>query len=131
MQEVSEEESADPEFGRIPRRSTGVREESRMKLKAMGTDALSVDREIVELGQVEQLVDPEQTMALAFCLKYALQNLFDGKRSLKEAVSCLVTRMEEEGLSELTKSGGISADLAMPRPQEIHACFNRYRELSL
>ena len=39
--------------------------------------------------------------------------------------------MDQKGLAGLSSGGYLPTDLAMPRRQEIFACFNRYRGLKL
>ena len=70
-----------PDFQRILFASkAGGRD--RMKIKTMGKDALSIDRETVDLRYVEQLADPEQVVMLGQILKYVLQNMAGGKKTV-------------------------------------------------
>jgi hypothetical protein len=46
----------------------------------MGKDGIQMNRETIELRYVEQIVDAEQTNVLGYLVKYAEQNLFDGKK---------------------------------------------------
>ena len=55
-------------------------------MKALGKEAVSVNREEVDLRLVEQLTDHEQLEALVQILKYMKLHMFDGKRTLQEAV---------------------------------------------
>ena len=48
-------------------------------MKVMGRDSLMIDREVVDLRYVEQLVDTEQLGALGYLLKYGGSHLIDGK----------------------------------------------------
>lgn len=116
-----------PQFGRVLF-SKGPRQGSRMKIKAMGRDAVSVDRETVDLRYVEQLVDTEQVVMLGYILKYVLQEMSGGKLSLKETVARLFDIMEKKGMQGIYGGRYIPAGLAMPRPQEVFACLNRYRK---
>ena len=43
----------------------------------------------------------------------------------------MVSMAAEKGLAGLSSGGSLLSDLAMPRRQEIFACFNRYRGLKL
>lgn len=97
-------------------------QEPRMKIKTMGMDSISVDRESIDLRLVEQLVDTEQLNALGQLLKYAHLHFVDGKRSLSEVVDLLEKTMDEKGLNVITQK-----PFARPRRQEIFACINRYR----
>ena len=98
----------------------------RLKVKVHGKDGFSIGKQDVDLRYIEQLIDSEQTQALGGLLKYAVEKLIDGKRTLPEIVEILCDRLEKEGLSFLAE-GYISCGYAVPRRQEIYACFNRYR----
>ena len=98
----------------------------RLKVKVHGRDGFSIGKQEVDLRYIEQLIDSEQTQTLGALLKYAVEKLTDGKRTLPEIVELLSSKLEKEGLSFLSE-GYISCGYAMPRKQEIYACFNRYR----
>ena len=116
-----------PDFRRCPRPSPEFRE-GRVKLKAQGRDSVSVNREVIDLRGLEQLSDGEQAAALGYCLLYAQRNLMDGKRTLQQIAGELDRLLETRGPAALCEQGGVPF-LARPRPQEICACFNRYRGL--
>ncbi len=116
-----------PDFHRIPQTAQGFRKNDRIKMKTLGKDAFSIQRDTVDLRYVEQLVDSEQTTALAWILKYAQLHCCDGKKTLREVVDELMQLLQTKGFEALADSSYLSADLAMPRPQEVFACFNRYR----
>lgn len=98
----------------------------RLKLKVHGKDGFSIGKQEVDLRYIEQLTDGEQTQTLGALLKYAVEKLIDGKRTLPEIVELLYEKLEKEGLGFLGE-GYVSCGYAMPRKQEIYACFNRYR----
>ena len=98
----------------------------RLKVKVHGRDGFSIGKQEVDLRYVEQLIDSEQTGALGALLKYAVEKLIDGKRTLQEIVELLCSKLEKEGLSFLSE-GYTSCGYAVPRRQEVYACFNRYR----
>ncbi len=101
----------------------------RMKVKGMGKDAVSIDRDTIELRYVEQLVDSEQTMALGYLVKYAKKHLFDGKKDLQAVVSLLEETIQKKGFGAICESRYLPCNLALPRTQEIYACLNRCRSL--
>ncbi|WWR16398.1 ABC-ATPase domain-containing protein [Lachnospiraceae bacterium JLR.KK008] len=96
------------------------------KVKTLGRDAFSIDKETVDLRYVEQLADSEQTGALAHLLRYALEQAADGKRTVREVVRLLSDTMDRKGWEPFCGSY-IPCGLARPREQEIFACLNRYR----
>ncbi len=103
----------------------------RMKVKGMGKDAVSIDKDTIELRYVEQLVDSEQTMALGYMVKYARQKLFDGKKDLRTVAGMLEKIVEEKGLGAVCEGRYLPCNLAVPRIQEIYACLNRCRALRI
>ncbi len=116
---------------RVPKPDPAIQKEDRVKLKAMGTSELMLCRECVELRYLEQLKDQEQTLALAYLLRYVEKKLFDGKKSLEEIGMLLEKQLREQGMESLFERGETIASLARPRKQEIMACINRYRRLGL
>ena len=97
----------------------------------MGREAVSIDRETIDLRYVEQIVDSEQVTALGYCVKYAQKNIFDGKTTLIQVVDQLEAVMEKQGMAAVCESRSSVANMARPRRQEIFACFDRYRSLKL
>lgn len=120
-----------PEFDRCPKADKAFRANERIKMKTLGCEAVQINRESIDLRYVEQLVDSEQVTALGYCVRYAQMNYFNGKTNLMEAVAKLAEQIEQNGLSGLCESPSNVSSLAMPRTQEIFACFNRYRGLLL
>ncbi len=114
--------------GRGPKDSgNGTREERSLKTKTHDRYTFSIGKESVDLRYVEQLTDYEQTAALAAILRYACENLIDGKRTLDQIVRLLLHQLETKGLSSVCGTSYTPCGLAMPRAQEIYACFNRFR----
>lgn len=110
--------------------NSGDNRSERTKVKSMGQEAVSLNKETIQLHYVEQLVDNEQTAALGYLLAYAQSNLFHGNLSMQEIVDRLMNLIQEKGLSSIVEGGYLPSGLAIPRKQEIFACFNRYRGLS-
>ena len=102
-------------------------EHKSLKTKVSKTDGFTLGRQEIDLRYTEQLIDTEQTAALSLLLKYAVEHLIDGKRTLSEIVELLDSRLRQQGLSFLSGNSEIACGYAMPRIQEIYACFNRYR----
>lgn len=123
--------AAPPRTSRCPRPSPAFRKNDRIKMKTMGKDAFSINKETVDLRYVEQLVDSEQTTALAYLLKYMELHCFDGRTPLTKIIPTLSAQLLEKGLASINEGSYLSWGLAMPRPQEIYACIDRYRGLVL
>ena len=116
---------------RRPKASPEFQSGDRIKLKTMGRDGVSLNRETIDLRYVEQLIDSEQTAALGYCMLYAQKHLLDGRRTLRQVVDALDELMERDTLAALCESRSGVAFLARPRKQEIFACLNRYRGLKM
>ena len=99
----------------------------RLKTKVSKTDGFSLGRQEIDLRYIEQLIDTEQTAALSLLLKYAVEHLIDGKRTLPEIVGFLQKNLTQNGLAFFADNHKISCGYAVPRLQEVYACFNRYR----
>ena len=117
--------------GAVKRRDyrTGVIKDAgeHLKVKTLGVDGFALGKQNVDLRYLEQLIDSEQTAALGQLLKYAIENLVDGKRSIADVVEYLQVKLDKEGMQFTAGRGTLAGGLAIPRKQEIYACFNRYR----
>lgn len=120
-----------PSFRRMPRANSSVKNDNRLKIKTMGRDTISLNRDTIDLRYVEQLTDSEQTAALGYILAYAENNLLDGKKDLRTCVDAVLNLIYTKGLGAIAGGSYLPANLALPRRQEIFACFNRYRGLNL
>lgn len=114
-------------YDRRGHRGDSREREDRIKVKVYGKDSLQVGKEPVELRFVEQLIDSEQTAALAQMLRYSIEHQLLERYSLKEVVALLLKELEKGGLSAIGDTSYSAMGLCMPRPQEIFACLNRYR----
>ncbi|MCM1173477.1 MAG: ABC-ATPase domain-containing protein [Blautia sp.] len=100
--------------------------EERLKIKRMGKTAFSIGKESLDLRYVEQLVDEEQTQTLAYLLRYAKEHYGDKKTDIVSVVRALENILKTKGLAGICDKGNVPSGLAMPRVQEIFACFSRY-----
>lgn len=118
-----------PSFERIFSQNRKLAGSDRIKMKTMGMDGISIDRETIDLRYLEQLADPEQLSMLAQIVKYAELNVLDGKKTLAQVVDILETLLTQKGFGGICGERNVASGLAMPRRQEIFACLNRYRRL--
>lgn len=124
-----------PESHRIMQKQTpAVRSHGRnagrpeqLKIKVHGKDGFLIGKQDVDLRYIEQLIDTEQTTALGLLLKYTIEKLADGTRTIDDIVKYLADQLKHKGLSFLSEGSYIPCGYAMPRIQEIYSCFNRYR----
>lgn len=127
LPEETAEAFGQPDFSR--RAKSAQRLGERIKIKSMGLDGVSIDKEMIDLRYVEQLADPEQVCMLGHIMKYAILNLMDGRRTVTEIVEQLTDLLEREGMESIYGGRFLPGGYAVPRKQEIAACLNRYRKL--
>ena len=101
--------------------------DGRIKVKVYGKDSLQVGRSPVDLRFVEQLIDPEQTNALAQILRYCVEHQLLERYTVADTVALVQKEITKGGLSAISDSSYAAMGLCMPRVQEIFACMNRYR----
>lgn len=118
----------EPDFARIVKRDAAFAKDDRIKMKTLGLDGFSINRETVDMRYVEQLVDGEQLTALSYLIKYMKLHFFDGKRSVREAVELICREMESKEFAAFCERD-IPGNLVLPRKQELYAAVNRCREL--
>lgn len=106
-------------------RGTGM-EEEREKLKVMGRESLMLGKEQLDLRYLEQLADREQTQTLGCLLKYAKEQYSGKTTDLAALVEDLIRKLEKEGVGSVSGQKEVPAGMAMPRRQEIYACFDRF-----
>lgn len=98
----------------------------RVKMKVMGKDSISINKETIDLRYVEQLVDTGQLAGLANIVWYLRTQLLTNKISMAEAVDKVEEILKTSGFEKLCQ-GKVPGHLTVPRRQEIFACLNRWR----
>ena len=112
--------------GRGGRGGSGDSRHEHMKVKTFGRDSFSLDKETIDMRYVEQLADSEQTNALAHLLRYGLEQIIDGRKTVRQTVQVLSDILDKQGWDPFCSSY-VPCGLAKPRKQEIFACINRFR----
>lgn len=123
--------SANPKSRRVPVKNSALAGESRIKLKILSEDQFVLMKDEVDVRGLEQIVDREQTAALAYLLRYLQIHVIDGKMTLSQIVDRLEQMLERKGLEELFDGGTVSNGLAAVRREEIFGMINRYRKLKI
>ena len=123
--------AAPPCFDRRPQPSPSFSGGDRIKIKTLPREGVMVNKEVIDLRYVEQLVDSEQLTALGYCVVYALRNLLDGRRDLRRVADELEAAIDRGTLAALCGDRSGVPGLARPRRQEILACLNRCRCLRI
>lgn len=129
--------------GKLERRSTGrpgrrgrarggdgagTARHEHLKVRGHGRDGFSVGSFEADLRLVEQLVDAEQSAALAQMVRMVLEHgLLDGTRALRGVVDEAFRVLDEQGWEALSPYGDAACGLARPRPCELFAALNRLR----
>mgnify|MGYP005775509695 FL=1 len=120
-----------PDFKRCPKASPAFKGNDRIKMKTLSKEGVMINKETIDLRYVEQITDSEQVTALGYCMRYAQKHILDGRKDLRQVVEELEKAIDKGTLSALCESSSSISSMAMPRKQEIFACFNRYRGLKL
>lgn len=110
------------------------RKGDRPKTKVYGMETIQLDKQRIDVSDLEQIVEAGQTEAIAWALRGVLERFAnDDDASLSALIAKIGNRLESEGLDELSKYGARQwpAHLSMPRPIEVGAALNRYRALKL
>ena len=123
--------AAPPCFDRRPQSSPSFSGGDRIKIKTLPREGVMVNKEVIDLRYVEQLVDSEQLTALGYCVVYAQRNLLDGRRDLRRVADELEAAIDRGTLAALCGDRSGVPGLARPRRQEILACLNRCRGLRI
>ncbi|MGH4117449.1 ABC-ATPase domain-containing protein [Clostridium sp.] len=121
----------DISFNRVVKAGTIKSGEKGVKIKAIGHDTLSINREDINLRAVEQIVDTEQINAIGSIMKWAEASIMNRGLNFENMVDDIICEIEKNGLISMERVKGGSGSLALPRKQEIMAAYNRYRNLKI
>ena len=98
----------------------------RVKMKVMGRDSISINKETIDLRYVEQLVDTGQLAGLANIVWFIRTHFLSGDMSMTEMVNRTEELLKTSGFEKVC-AGRVPGNLTVPRRQEIFACLNRWR----
>ena len=118
-----------PDFRRLPARNGALLKEDRIKLKVLSEDQFLLARDEVDLRGLEQIVDREQTAALAFILKYMQLHIMYRQLTMRQAVDRIISVISSKGPEVLFDGATVGNGLAEVRRAEIFGMINRYRKL--
>lgn len=102
-----------------------------VKIKSIGTDSLCINKDIIDLKSLEQIVDAEQVNALGYIMKLAEDRIINNSKTLQEITHDILDFICTNGLISVSSTSYGNGNLSLPRKQEIISCFNRYRNLKL
>lgn len=109
-----------------PLRSSRDGRDRGSKIKTMGTDGFSLNKETVDLRYLEQITDGEQMMAIGKLLDGILHTYAGRKVKLSSVLDEIMGELDSKGFAGMPGGQGLS-DMAMPRRFEVGGCVNRYR----
>jgi predicted ABC-class ATPase len=121
----------DISFNRVIKAGTIKTGEKGIKIKTIGLNTLSINREDIDLRGLEQIVDMQQVNAIGSIMKWAEANIMNKGLGFESMVDNIISEIEKNGLITIERVKGGSGSLAMPRKQEIMAAYNRYRNLKV
>lgn len=119
-------------FGQItPRVPVRRRKPERSKTKVSAPGMIQLDKTSLDLGDVEQVVEPGQWEAIAWLTRGLLEEIANARVPLKELLGTLERRINSETLDTVVKFGSAAypANLTRPRMVDVAAAVNRYRAL--
>ncbi len=102
-----------------------------VKIKSIGTDSLCINKDIIDLKSLEQIIDAEQVNSLGYIMKFAEDKIINNNKTLQGVVDDIFDFINKNGLINVSSTSYGNGNLSMPRKQEIISCFNRYRNLKL
>ena len=106
----------------------------RVKVRARGMENIQFGQENIDLDDVEQLVDPSQSVAIANLLLYVVNRGYvDNRSTLRQLLERIYGEIAAGGLEVISPFRGERhpGDYAMPRMLEVAAAINRLRTLTV
>lgn len=97
------------------------------RIYASRTDRLIYGSTEVDLGGIDQLVEPSQTKAIGLAMEYAKQ-FMDGNRTLRKVIDRVRADMDRHGLDLLDRRG--IGDIIEFRSVDLAAVINRFRGMT-
>ena len=101
-----------------------------IKIKNLGKDGLSINKENIDLKSVEQIVDGEQINTIGMAIKF-IEDKYSGKDLTIEKIVDEIEKDITKNLIDIDNIKGGNGSLAMPRKQEILCAINRLRTLKI
>ena len=101
-----------------------------IKIKTLGKDGLSINKENIDLKSVEQIVDGEQINTIGMAIKF-IEDKYSGKNLTIEKIVDEIEKDITKNLIGIDNIKGGNGSLAMPRKQEILCAINRLRTLKI
>lgn len=117
-------------FDRVILRGTIESGPKGTKIKTLGKDGLSINRDNIDLRAVEQIVDTEQLNTIGAIMKYVENNLMGKNLTLIEVTDKMINEINNNLINIDNTKGGYGS-LATVRKQELISAYNRFRKLKI
>lgn len=134
MQNPRKKEEVSPVLKNPPRvllKSTFSMGKRGVKIKSRGLDQITYNKINIDLRDLEQLIDPNQTNTISFVLQYIMQQVVNDQMTLPEAVDKVYKDIITKGLDVVSPYRGHPGNMALPRKYEIAGTLNRFRGLKI
>ena len=118
------------DFGRVLDKGSISEGPKGIKIKTLGKDGLSINKENIDLKSVEQIVDGEQINTIGMAIKF-IEDKYSGKDLTVERIVDEIEKDLTKNLIGIDNIKGGNGSLAMPRKQEILCAINRLRTLKI
>ena len=127
---VNENLKVDIDFNRVILKGTIESSPKGVKVKTLGKDGISINKENIDLRAVEQIVDNEQLNTIGAIMKYA-ENKLMGKNLTLAQIADNITEELKNNLIGIENIKGGYGSFAIVRQQEIMCAYNRYRKIKI
>ena len=127
---VNENLRVDIDFNRVILKGTIESSPKGVKVKTLGKDGISINKENIDLRAVEQIVDNEQLNTIGAIMKYA-ENKLMGKNLTLAQIADNITEELKNNLIGIENIKGGYGSFAIVRKQEIMCAYNRYRKIKV
>ena len=127
---VNENLKVDIDFNRVILKGTIESSPKGVKVKTLGKDGISINKENIDLRAVEQIVDNEQLNTIGAIMKYA-ENKLMGKNLTLAQIADNITEELKNNLIGIDNIKGGYGSFAIVRKQEIMCAYNRYRKIKI
>ena len=120
---VNENLKVDIDFNRVILKGTIESSPKGVKVKTLGKDGISINKENIDLRAVEQIVDNEQLNTIGAIMKYA-ENKLMGKNLTLAQIADNITEELKNNLIGIENIKGGYGSFAIVRKQEIMCAYN-------
>lgn len=127
---VNENLRVDIDFNRVILKGTIESSPKGVKVKTLGKDGISINKENIDLRAVEQIVDNEQLNTIGAIMKYA-ENKLMGKNLTLAQIADNITEELKNNLIGIENIKGGYGSFDIVRKQEIMCAYNRYRKIKI